>query len=53
MVGKTNISNFADDITIYFCGSKLPLILNDLEHDIENLLGSRLIHLQQTQGNFK
>ena len=35
---QTFVINFADDNTLYSHGSKLPLILNNLEHDMRNLL---------------
>ena len=35
---QTFVINFADDNTLYSHGSKLPLILNHLEHDMRNLL---------------
>ena len=38
VVGKSDICNFADDNTLYSHGSNLPLILNNLEHDMRNLL---------------
>ena len=38
VVEKSDICNFADDNTLYSHGSNLPLILNNLEHDMKNLL---------------
>ena len=38
VVEKTDICNFADDNTLYSHGSNLSLILNNLEHDMRNLL---------------
>ena len=38
IVEKSDICNFADDNTLYFHGSNLPLILSNLEHDMSNLL---------------
>ena len=38
MVEKSDIYNFGDDDTIYSYGSDLPLILSNLELDMENLL---------------
>ena len=38
VVEKSNICNFADDNTLYSQGSNRPLILNNLEHDMRNLL---------------
>ena len=38
VVEKSDICNFVDDNTLYFHGSNLPLILNNLEHDMKNLL---------------
>ena len=38
VVEKSGICNFADDNTLYSHGSNLLLILNNLEHDIRNLL---------------
>ena len=38
VVEKSDICNFADDNTLYSPGSNLPLILNNLEHDMRNLL---------------
>ena len=38
VVEKSDICNFADDNTLYSHGSNLPLILNNLEHDLKNLL---------------
>ena len=35
---KSDICNFADDNTLYSHGSNLSLILNNLEHDVRNLL---------------
>ena len=35
---KSDIFNFADDNTLYSHGSNLPLIMNNLEHDMRNLL---------------
>ena len=37
VVEKPDICNFADDNTLYFDGSNLPLILSNLEHDMRNL----------------
>ena len=37
-VEKSDICNFADYNTLYSHGSNLPLILNNLEHDMRNLL---------------
>ena len=38
VVEKSDICNFADDNTLHSHGSNLPLILNNLEHDMKNLL---------------
>ena len=38
VVEKTNICNFADDNTLYSHGSNLLLIMNNLGHDVRNLL---------------
>ena len=38
VVEKSNICNFADDNTLYSHGSNRPLILNNPEHDMRNLL---------------
>ena len=38
VVEKTDICNFADDNILYSHGSNLPLIMNNLEHDVRNLL---------------
>ena len=35
---RTNICNFADDNTIYWCDSVLEIILEDLQYDIKILL---------------
>ena len=37
VVEKSDICNFTDDNTLYSHGSSLPLILNNLEHDMGNL----------------
>ena len=37
-VEKSDICNFADDNTLYSPSSNLPLILNNLEHDMRHLL---------------
>ena len=49
-VEKSDICNFANDNTLYSHGSNLPLILNNLEHDMRNLIfiSSKLTHLRQT-----
>ena len=45
---KSNICNF----TLFSQDNNLPLILNNLEHDMRNLLfGSKLTHLRQTHEN--
>ena len=38
VVEKSDICNFTDDNTLYSHGSTLPLVLNNLEHDMRNLL---------------
>ena len=38
VVEKSGICNFADDNTLFSHGSNLSLILNNLEHDMRNLL---------------
>ena len=38
VVEKSGICKFADDNNLYSHGSNLPLILNNLEHDMRNLL---------------
>ena len=38
VIKKSDICNFTDDNTLYSHGSKLPLILNNLEHDMRNLV---------------
>ena len=38
VVKKSGICNFADDNTLYSHDGDLPLILNNLEHDMRNLL---------------
>ena len=38
VVEKSGTCNSADDNTLYSHGSNLPLILNNLEHDMKNLL---------------
>ena len=38
VVEKSDICNFVDDNTLYSHGSNFPLILNNLEHDMTNLL---------------
>ena len=38
VVEKSDICNFADDNTLFSHGSSLPLILNNLKHDMKNLL---------------
>ena len=38
VIEKSDICNFADDNTLYSHSSNLPLILNNLEHDMRNLL---------------
>ena len=35
---RTNICNFADDNTIYWCDSVLEIILENLQHDMKILL---------------
>ena len=47
VVEKSDMCNFAGDNTLYSHGSNLPLILNNLEHDLRNLT-----HLRQTQESF-
>ena len=37
VVEKSDICNFADDNTLYYDANNLPLILNNLEHDMRNL----------------
>ena len=37
VVEKSDICNFPDDNTLYSHGSNLPIILNNLEHDMRNL----------------
>ena len=38
VVKKSDICNFADDNTLFSHGSNFPLILNNVEHDMRNLL---------------
>ena len=38
VVEKSEICNFADDNNLYSHDSNLPLILNNLEHDMRNLI---------------
>ena len=38
VVEKSDICNFTDDNILYSHGSTLPLVLNNLEHDMRNLL---------------
>ena len=38
VLGKSSICNFADDNTLFSHGSNIPLILNNIEHDMTNLL---------------
>ena len=38
VVEKSDICNFTDDNTLYSHGSNLPLVLNNLEYDLMNLL---------------
>ena len=38
LVEKPDTCNFADDNTLFSHGSNLPLILNNFEHDMKNLL---------------
>ena len=40
VVEKSGICNFADDNTLFSHGSNLPLILNNLEHEMKSLLYS-------------
>ena len=45
VIEKSNICNFANDNTLYSHGRNLPLILNNLEHDMRNFfIGSKLTH---------
>ena len=37
-IGKSDISNFADDNTLFSCGENLSVILKSLEHDMKILL---------------
>ena len=54
VVEKSDISNFADDNSLYSHASKLPLILNNLQHDMKNLLyWLKINSLQPNPGNFK
>ena len=54
VVEKSDICNFADDNTLYFHGSSLPLILNNPEHDMRNLLYSLKINsLKANPGKFQ
>ena len=54
VVEKSDICNFADDNTLYSHGSNLPVILNNLEHDIRNLLYLfKIISLKENQGKFQ
>ena len=53
-VEKSDICNFADDNTLYFHGSNLPLILNNFEHDMRNLFyWFRINSLKANPGNFQ
>ena len=35
---KSDIYNFADDNTLYFCGANLKIVLENLEHDASYLI---------------
>ncbi|XP_057296156.1 uncharacterized protein LOC130625097 [Hydractinia symbiolongicarpus] len=37
-IEKTDICNFADDNTIYTCGSQVNEVIADLQHDLNNVL---------------
>ena len=37
-VVKSEVSNFADDNTLYSCDKKLETIFSDLKYDLENVL---------------
>ena len=51
---KSDICNFADDNILYSHGSKLPLLLNNLEHDMRNLLyWSKINSLKVNPGKLK
>ena len=44
---RTNICNFADDNTIYWCDSVLEIILENLQHDMKILLNWFKINLMK------
>ena len=51
---KTEICNFADDNTVYYCGEDLSNILENLKHDLNILLKwFRINSLQANQGKFQ
>ena len=51
---KSDIFNFADDNTLYSHGSNLPLILNNLEGDMRNLLyWFKINSLKANPGRFR
>ena len=53
VVEKLDICNFTDDNTFYCLGSNLTLILNNLEHDMSNLLyWFKINSLKANPGNF-
>ena len=37
-IEKSEICNFADDNTLYYCNKSLPVITENLEHDLANIL---------------
>ena len=53
-IKKTEICNFADDHTIYYCGEDLSNILENLKHDLKILLKwFRINSLQANPGKFQ
>ena len=51
---KSDICNFADDNTLNSHSSNFSLILNNLEHDVRNLLyWFNIISLKASQGKFQ
>ena len=53
VVEKSDICNFTDDNILYSHGSNLPLVLNNLEYDLMNLLYLFKIHsLKANPGKF-
>ena len=53
-IEKSEICSFADDNTIYDCGKDLSNILENLKHDMKNLLTwLRINSLQDNPGKFQ